>query len=275
MRVLLATDGSERALTAARFLSGFPHRREVYVHILTVADSERPSEASAALTAAKAALGEFAGHITTAVGRGDSASGIVGTILDTADYTDADLIALGASGKSALARFFLGSIAEAVSRYAEQSILLTRPPVGPLRSVVLGADGSEEAGNALRFLISELWHPSAVLHLVRAIPSGGRPPEELSRETDAAKTCLAEMAETARAGGLTVGVCETPLGNPAMEILRVAEEQGAGLIVVGSQGLTGVDAFRLGSVAERLLRHAPMSVLVVKRIPTLSELAAV
>ena len=53
-------------------------------------------------------------------------------------------------------------------------------------------------------------------------------------------------------------------GDPAEEIVRVAKEQGFDLIVVGHRGLSGVKAFLLGSVSQRVVSHAPCSVLVVR-----------
>lgn len=50
----------------------------------------------------------------------------------------------------------------------------------------------------------------------------------------------------------------------APAIVRVAEEVGADLIVMGTRGMTGVKHLLLGSVAERTLRLAPCSVLTVK-----------
>lgn len=53
-------------------------------------------------------------------------------------------------------------------------------------------------------------------------------------------------------------------GDAATEIVRFAEEQRADVIVIGTHGRTGVDRLVLGSVAERVMREAPCSVLVVK-----------
>jgi nucleotide-binding universal stress UspA family protein len=53
-------------------------------------------------------------------------------------------------------------------------------------------------------------------------------------------------------------------GDPAEQIVRHAAESGADLIVMGTQGRTGVDRLLLGSVAEKVLRDATCSVLVVK-----------
>lgn len=53
-------------------------------------------------------------------------------------------------------------------------------------------------------------------------------------------------------------------GKPAEEIIRVAAEEGVSLIVMGTQGRTGVGRLLMGSVAEEVLRRAPCPVLTVK-----------
>lgn len=53
-------------------------------------------------------------------------------------------------------------------------------------------------------------------------------------------------------------------GNPGEMILDVAEERNIDIIVIGTVGKTGVERFLLGSVAERVTRHAPCPVLVVR-----------
>jgi nucleotide-binding universal stress UspA family protein len=53
-------------------------------------------------------------------------------------------------------------------------------------------------------------------------------------------------------------------GDPAAEIARFAADAGIDVIVIGTHGRTGVDRLVMGSVAERVMREAPCSVLVVK-----------
>lgn len=53
-------------------------------------------------------------------------------------------------------------------------------------------------------------------------------------------------------------------GNPAIDICRIAEERHADLIVTSTHGRTGLAHLFMGSVAERVVRHAPCSVLVVR-----------
>ena len=53
-------------------------------------------------------------------------------------------------------------------------------------------------------------------------------------------------------------------GDPASEIVRYGRDAGIDVIVMGTHGRTGVERLLLGSVAEKVLRDAPCSVLVVK-----------
>lgn len=53
-------------------------------------------------------------------------------------------------------------------------------------------------------------------------------------------------------------------GGPAEEILRVARERKADLILMGTHGRTGLNRLVMGSVAEQVVRKAPCPVLTVK-----------
>ncbi len=54
-------------------------------------------------------------------------------------------------------------------------------------------------------------------------------------------------------------------GQPPVEILEHLKEHPADLVVLGSEGLSGVGLVLLGSVAERVTRQAPCSCLVVRQ----------
>jgi nucleotide-binding universal stress UspA family protein len=53
-------------------------------------------------------------------------------------------------------------------------------------------------------------------------------------------------------------------GDPPSEIVRYAADAGMDVIVLGTHGRTGVERLLMGSVAEKVMREAPCSVLVVK-----------
>lgn len=54
-------------------------------------------------------------------------------------------------------------------------------------------------------------------------------------------------------------------GNAADAILKVSIEHGADVIVMGTLGVTGIDRFLIGSVAERVVRHSTIPVLTVRK----------
>jgi nucleotide-binding universal stress UspA family protein len=55
------------------------------------------------------------------------------------------------------------------------------------------------------------------------------------------------------------------MGEVALEIVALAEELGADLIVMGSRGLGGVRRALMGSVSDSVVRHAHCPVLVVRQ----------
>ena len=54
-------------------------------------------------------------------------------------------------------------------------------------------------------------------------------------------------------------------GNPAVEIVKYAQENSVDLIVVGTLGRGGLSRFLLGSTAEKVIRTAPCPVMVVRQ----------
>lgn len=58
---------------------------------------------------------------------------------------------------------------------------------------------------------------------------------------------------------------ETLIGDPGIKIADFAKDKGMDLIVIPSHGYTGIARLALGSVAERVLRHAPCPTLVLRQ----------
>jgi nucleotide-binding universal stress UspA family protein len=289
MRILYATDGSEGALAAARFLAELPHQRDVHIHIVTARDFDDTDDGGEALVAAHAALETFPGHVTTATARADSTSDIVEMLISTADYIDADLIVMGASGRSAVSRFFMGSVSEAIVRHSPIPVLLARPGGLPLHDVVIGIDGSPDAQHAACFAACNFPLPTdCTIHLVQGVPQpywAGFPDPMLAGTSE---TIALEVTEDARkkaqqsleliAQEISQEISNdskaahaidtlVTIGNPASVLLDAAHTKKAGLIVVGAHGMSGIERFLLGSVSERVVRHSHCSVLVVKQRP--------
>ena len=73
-------------------------------------------------------------------------------------------------------------------------------------------------------------------------------------------------AERVRADGIEVEA-QVREGYPATVIVEEAESRGADLVVLGTHGHTGIKHLLLGSIAERVVQHAPCPVLTVKPVP--------
>lgn len=90
----------------------------------------------------------------------------------------------------------------------------------------------------------------------------------LERLEDAAGSMMDEFTDRLRAEIPEIADVELTVelvsGLPVTRILEVAERCGAGLVVVGSRGRTGLPHLLLGSKAERLAQLAPIPVTIVK-----------
>ena len=119
-------------------------------------------------------------------------------------------------------------------------------------------------------------HPEAVevlflLHVIQ--PSAfSSPPQmsanyapELEDEGKRGRDLVERDAQMLRAAGFSVDT-SVEKGDVRLRIIDSAKEWNADLIVVGSQGRSGLPRLLLGSVAEHVARHAPCSVEIV-RIP--------
>jgi nucleotide-binding universal stress UspA family protein len=143
------------------------------------------------------------------------------------------------------------------------------------RSIVVGTDGSETAGEAVGAAVELAQLSGAALELVSAYEPVSN--QRLRREARQAPpdlewmihrraevdATLEEAAERARAAGVEVGV-HAREGDAADAILDVAEELGADLIVVGNKGMTGAKRFLLGSVPNKVSHHAPCAVMIIR-----------
>ena len=143
------------------------------------------------------------------------------------------------------------------------------------QSIVVGTDGSQTAGEAVREAIELAKAVGASIELVSAYePVPSQRLREESRQApgdmqwmvnprEDVDATLREAAERIDAAGVSVATYARE-GDPADAILDVAEERGADLIVVGNKGMTGAKRFLLGSVPNKVSHHAPCSVLIIR-----------
>lgn len=104
------------------------------------------------------------------------------------------------------------------------------------------------------------------LQIVRAQSVAGAGLLALGFESqEAAREAIAQVKGMAESRKVKADFEVLPLGEPAASIVREAERVGATLIIMGSHGRTGMARALLGSIAERVVRHAHCSVLVVRK----------
>jgi nucleotide-binding universal stress UspA family protein len=152
--------------------------------------------------------------------------------------------------------------------------------------ILLATDGSEDAIYATEAAVELSKETSSELHVVyvgedaysatlvypQATDAGGIQQEdpvfleELERQFEQmARRVLDAEVEKVRAAGGTVGQAHLGIGEAATEIVDLAEKLSAGLIVVGSRGLSGIRRALIGSVSDSVIRHAHCPVLVVRK----------
>ncbi len=131
------------------------------------------------------------------------------------------------------------------------------------------SETSEEAGFHAMLLAQTYNAELKALHVFEPRPLGipyhklrkdGQIDEDPEKTRQRGKTMLKELADSFHVKADTIFT----EGDPGHEIVRVAEELNADLIVLGTHGYTGWKRFALGSVAELVVRHAPCAVLTIR-----------
>jgi nucleotide-binding universal stress UspA family protein len=142
------------------------------------------------------------------------------------------------------------------------------------KRVLLAIDGSEGTEVAARAAAEVAEGTVSALHLVYVEPlpdfvkngdgAPGYDRELYEKIEEGARERLRKLARRVKAGGGTVAEAHLRMGVVAEEIADLADELGAGLIVVGSRGLGRMRRALAGSVSEGVLRCARCPVLVVR-----------
>lgn len=141
-----------------------------------------------------------------------------------------------------------------------------------LKTIVCGIDGSEGSTRAAEKATAVARHWNAKLILVTVVRPpegwwgiGGAPPspEALSSAlVEGRQQILREIEEHLDLEGVDFETQEE-LGDPTNTIISVAERRGADLIVIGRRGAGLAERVLLGSVADRIVHHAEVPVVVV------------
>jgi nucleotide-binding universal stress UspA family protein len=188
----------------------------------------------------------------------------------------ADLIVMPTHGWSGLKHTFLGSTAERVVQHAPCPVLISRGKLRTIDKILVPVDFSDCSLDALKAAIALAERVAAKIIVTHAVyldlayTADGYAmydlQETIDRATRAAEAEMKSFIRKAKFGTVKSGTRVTA-GSPVTEICEVAKDERVDLIVTPTHGLTGLKHLLTGSVAERVVRHAPCSVLVVPSHP--------
>lgn len=207
----------------------------------------------------------------------------VAQILRTARDRKSDLMVLATHGYSGWKHALLGSVTERVIRQATCPVLAVRTrrlrrgtgtepeSAAPLRRILVATDFSEnsQAAFPLAWSLAKTYDAQITLvSVVQRYPIDALLGTEVTRNTAGvlqaqAREELESLRDRLTAPHRQPLNLEVAFGHPAQEIARVAHDHATDLIVIATRGHTGLRHAYLGSVAERVVQHAPCTVLVV------------
>lgn len=296
-RILVPLDGSNRAERALAYAAAIaPNATLVLLHVAPTPEVERSllggeakskeeaaaEERSAARQMLDAAAERWRGVITTETERivatGDPAEQIVWTANEQA----CDAVAMGSHGRGAIRRWAFGSVADRVVRTSTVPVLVVRSPddetephAASIARIVVPYDGSPLASEAFPTAASIAIVTGAAVKLIQVInptilvpaaPLGDAayPMQvyaDLEQDLQVAATADLEGAQKSLAGLGVTAEWDILVGSPALAIEDSLET--SDLVVMTSNGRSGVQRWLVGSVAEKLIREAKAPVLLV------------
>jgi nucleotide-binding universal stress UspA family protein len=173
-------------------------------------------------------------------------------IIDVAEEESAELIVMSTRGHDGFAHLMLGSVTERVLHHAPCPVLAVRDDK-PLNKILVTLDGSELSEAALEPAINTARRLEAEVTLLQVV-------EKLKDEDAGYLAGVAARYADDAVQPATV----TLYGSPVTQILNHIQENEIDLVVMSTHGRSGIRRWLYGSVSEKLLRHAPCAVMIVR-----------
>jgi nucleotide-binding universal stress UspA family protein len=289
-KILVPLDGSkfaEQILPYARLLAEV-HKAPVDLLSVDDFDAGAPFSSSAgAMSYLKSVATEYfpqSVRVDAVIERGKAAEAIV----ERAKQEPECLIAMGSHGRSGIKSWFLGSVAAKVVQAAENPLLLVRASdqaeaKSSVRfdSIIVPLDGSELAESVLPSVLDLARSLNAEVVLARAFQL---PPTAYYRADDTSgaeafipsyQELIAAMSQEAReyldakvreiSAHTPVRIRAEILEGPAAEqIIDRARRTSGSLIAMCTHGRSGLRRWLLGSVTEKVVRHAESPILIIR-----------
>lgn len=202
-------------------------------------------------------------------------------ILEAADAFDANLIVTGSHGRAGVERVLLGSVVEALLHRCARPMLVIPShfsggdPATSLSRIVCAIDFSQPSVDSLSYALSIAEEANArltLLHVIEMPPELRHPPQptdfdfnvdavRVEAEAESLRRLRALIPENAR-DYCTIDTAVIEGGVPR-QLLRMAAERHADLIVLGVHGRNAFDLAFFGSNSKEVIRRAHCAVLVV------------
>lgn len=255
MRVLIGHDGSPSATEAMSLAAALPWPAFTHLTVARVVGSE------AAAPVARSELEPMTSVLRSAnrtasleVRAGRPASVLAALAIEWG----ADLLVIGSRGLSPIRSLLLGSVSDELVEHAACSVLVARGRSHGL--LLVGTDGSRDATAMPRTLCA--WE---LFRGMQALVLGVAPDAAGSDAPGRQELALATRRLAARLGTCGLDAHDRVVsGDPAEALIATATDVGADIVAVGHRGRSTVTQLLLGSVARKVVQHAPCSVLVVR-----------
>lgn len=193
-------------------------------------------------------------------------------LVAVAKDTNADLIIVGSHGRTGIARFLIGSVAEKVARHAHCDVMVARDaaPAGGYQRILVPVDFSEMSDQAVA-RAAELVEPGGRVDLLHCwqLPGGSITywgsvgpglGESIRRgAAEFGRKCIDKVGTDKAEFSLAIEE-----GDARHTIEKRAESGDYDLVVMGSHGRKGVNRVLLGSVSESVVRHLKGAVYIVR-----------
>jgi nucleotide-binding universal stress UspA family protein len=208
----------------------------------------------------------------------DEGLNIAQVVEERAQALSVDLITLGTHGRTGFQRLVLGSVAERVLRVARCPVMTVparEPATTPrsptaLQRIICPIDFSPASSRAIEYAASLAREADARLTVMHVIELPVDPMDTLLGYHDYRQRLVTEARErmTEAVTDNIRQTCEIDelllVGRAYKEILRVARDQFADLIVMGVQGRGAVDLMFFGSTTNHVVRQAACPVLTIR-----------
>ena len=171
---------------------------------------------------------------------------------------DSTLLVVGPRGRGLLKSLHIGSTTEWLMQCPSTPLMIARQGES-VRQILVGMDGSRHAHAAVNLLSRMPWVAGTDITIVCVL-------EDLKTVRDDADRAAKLLADAGAHVQVLIVEQESSAQtvNPRQAIMEVADTSRPQLVVLGTQGLTGLPRVRLGSVASAVAHHVSCSVLLVR-----------